>query len=344
MRIALKSKYITISLHVLIWGMLLVTPLIVANKHNGYRVNNLPLTWFIVGDLIHIALFYTNAFYLWPRFLNRRRTKIFFLGALVLIAGCVELKLLIQRIFFPDIQKDYASFKFLLMPSIAIFVISCVYRIIRDRVRIEQIQKETQAAQLASELKFLRSQISPHFLFNVLTNMVSLARKKSDRLEPALIRLADLMRYMLYDTQGKKVTLGTEIDYLNSYIELQKLRFGNDIAIANRITVSERDRGLTIEPMLLIPFVENAFKHGVGHTGEPRIEIRLSVDQEWMRFEVENTIYDSGEDAGAVKDENSGIGLNNVATRLKLLYPVHHALTIRNQDNLFHIHLTLKLI
>jgi sensor histidine kinase YesM len=342
MKILLKSKYITVSLHVLIWGMILLTPYLISNAHNGYKVNNLPVAYFIVGDLIHIAIFYTNAFWLWPRFLNRQRYGMYVLWAIALIICSFEVKLLIQHIFFSEVSKEYTSIKVVLMPSIGIFIISCLYRIILDRVRFERRQKERQAAQLATELKFLRSQISPHFLFNVLTNLVSLARKRSDQLEPSLIMLSDLMRYMLYDTQGKKVTLGTELDYLHSYIALQKLRFGNDIIITNRIEAGDSDRSLTIEPMLLIPFVENAFKHGVGHSGEPRIDIRLCVEREWMRFEVENTVFDPGDNAG--KEEHSGLGLNNVVTRLKLLYPDHHTLTIRNEDHLFHITLTLQLI
>lgn len=342
MKILFKSKYITVSLHVLIWGMLLLTPFLISNAHNGYKVNNLPLAYFIVGDLVHIAVFYSNAFWLWPRFLNRQRRGTYVLGAIALILCSFEVKLLIRNIFFADVSREYTSIKFILMPSIGIFIISCIYRIILDRIRFEREQKERQAAQLATELRFLRSQISPHFLFNVLTNLVSLARKRSDQLEPSLIMLSELMRYMLYDTQGKKVMLGTEIDYLHSYIELQKLRFGNDIAISNNIEVSESDRGLTIEPMLLIPFVENAFKHGVGHSGEPRIDIRLSVNREWMRFEVGNTVFDPAGRGG--KEEPSGLGLNNVVTRLKLLYPDHHTLTIRHEDHLFHITLTLQLI
>jgi hypothetical protein len=348
MKVLFKSKYITVSLHVLIWGMIMLTPFFIANAHN--KVNNLPLGYFIMGDLVHIAIFYANAFWCWPRFLNRQRYGLYVLGAIALIGCGFELKLLFQRLFFSGIPREYASFKFLLMPSIGIFVISCLYRIILDRIRFERQQKERQAAQLATELKFLRSQISPHFLFNVLTNLVSLARKRSDQLEPSLIMLSELLRYMLYDAQGKKVTLGTEIDYLHSYIALQKLRFGTDIAISNRIEVSASNRGLTIEPMLLIPFVENAFKHGVGHSGEPRIDIRLSVDREWMRFEVENTVSDPAGPAGRTnsagpgKEEHSGLGLNNVVTRLKLLYPDHHTLAIGNEGHLFHIILTLQLI
>ncbi|WP_431217545.1 sensor histidine kinase [Puia sp. P3] len=122
-----------------------------------------------------------------------------------------------------------------------------------DRFRAEREQKERQATELLTELKFLRSQISPHFLFNVLTNLVSLARKKSDSLEPALIKLSELLRYMLYDTQGKKVPLQTEVEYLNNYLDLQRLRFGNDVDIDSRIEADDEAMAYTIEPMLLIP-------------------------------------------------------------------------------------------
>ncbi len=341
MKVQLKSKYITIALHVMIWGMLLLLPYIVSNAHNGYKVGNMPWPYFTLSDFIHIAVFYFNAFYLFPKFLNRRRWWMYLLGSVLLILASIEFKLLIQALLFPEIKREYTTYRFIFVPSIGIFVISCIYRIILDRIRFEKEQKERQASQLATELKFLRSQISPHFLFNVLTNLVSLARKRSDKLEPSLIMLSDLMRYMLYDTQGKKVALGTEIEYLNSYVELQKLRFGNDVDITSRIGASEQDRAQLIEPMLLIPFVENAFKHGVGFADRSRIDIQLSVDQGWMSFGVQNT-FDKTFAGG--KEESNGLGLKNVVSRLNLLYQDHYTLTIRDYDNLFDITLTLKLV
>jgi two-component system LytT family sensor kinase len=342
MKVLLKSKYINIALHIMIWGMLLLTPYLIANAHNGYKLNNLPLNYFVVGDLLQICVFYFNAFYLWPQYVNRQRYDAYLLRVVLMIGCTFELKLIIQRVFFPEVPKEYTSIKYMLLPAIAIFIISCIYRIILDRIRFERDQKERQAAQLATELKFLRSQISPHFLFNVLTNLVSLARKGSDQLEPSLIMLSDLMRYMLYDTQGKKVTLGSEIDYLKNYVDLQKLRFGSDMAVTSTIEVGEQDRSHSIEPMLLIPFVENAFKHGVGYLEAPRIDMQLRVDRDWMYFEVHNTMFEPGPSVG--NEENSGLGLNNVVTRLRLLYRDHHTLTIRNEGNLFHIILTLQLI
>jgi LytS/YehU family sensor histidine kinase len=221
------------------------------------------------------------------------------------------------------------------------YLISLAYSRIVYRIRYEREMKERQAVHLATELKFLRGQISPHFLFNVLTNLVSLARKKSDQLESALIMLADLMRYMLYDTQGQKVALSTEIRYLNNYIELQRLRFGNDVDVETSIASGPATESPVIEPMILIPFVENAFKHGVGTSGRPRICIRLAVKEGWLHFEVRNT-FDESVSAGA--EENTGLGLNNVRTRLELLYPKHHELEIRKEGNWFHIVLHLQLI
>ncbi len=325
----------------MIWTMLLLLPYFVSNAHSGYKVGDLPWPFFTVADLVHIGLFYTNAFYLFPQFLNRRRWLLYLLGSFLLILCSVELKLLTQTIFFPEVQKEFSTTKFFIAPSIGVYLISCIYRVILDRIRMERQQKERQADQLATELKFLRSQISPHFLFNVLTNLVSLARKRSDKLEPSLIMLSDLLRYMLYDTQGKRVELKTEVEYLHSYIELQKLRFGNDVEIVTRIESKEQDLTHTIEPMLLIPFVENAFKHGVSIVDRPHIDIRLSVKGDQLSFEVSNTFDETF--AGG-KEESSGLGLKNVVSRLDLLYKDHHDLTIRKEGNQFHITLNLQFI
>jgi LytS/YehU family sensor histidine kinase len=141
------------------------------------------------------------------------------------------------------------------------------------------------------------------------------------------------MRYMLYDTQGKKVALTKEIEYLQSYIELQKLRFGSEIAINTVMELEEETVHYTIEPMLLIPFVENAFKHGVA-----QINIQLSVKNGQLTFDVTNRFDHENTTS---KDENSGIGLTNVRSRLDLLYKDRHTLLIRDDNNLFHVTLTL---
>jgi sensor histidine kinase YesM len=211
--------------------------------------------------------------------------------------------------------QDVTALKFVFAPSLFFLILSIFYRVVWDKITFERQQKEKVAEQLSSELQFLRSQISPHFLFNVLTNLVSLARKKSDKLEPSLLMLADLMRYMLYDMQEKKVPLQVEIDYLKSYIELQKLRFGSDVRIETSIEIGAEQPPYSLEPMLLIPFVENAFKHGVGWMEDPYIRIILVLQQGVLRFEVQNKIdkeRDNSKDTSSGSDwQMSGPGYNS---------------------------------
>jgi sensor histidine kinase YesM len=333
MKLSVQQKYINIALHALVWGALLLLPYLVSTAENDFHVGILPGLFFSLAMVVHMGLFYGNAFYLYPKLANRRWWWLYIITSILLIMAASRLKYVIALTWFPEVLSGHLAGGFVFGSTIPFYIASLIYRRIADGVRKEREQKERQAAQLLTELKFLRSQISPHFLFNVLTNMVSLARKKSDRLEAALIMLADLMRYMLYDTQGKKVPLQKEIDYLNSYISLQQLRFGNEPEISCRIGAVPE--GYEIEPMLLIPFVENAFKHGSGF-----IDISLDVKDGWMTFEVVNKFQD---ETTASKDGSSGIGLENVETRLRLLYRHRHTLALRNENNLFHITLTLKL-
>jgi two-component system LytT family sensor kinase len=176
-------------------------------------------------------------------------------------------------------------------------------------------------------------------MFNILNNLVALARKKSDDLEPAIVNLSHLMRYMLYESDDHRVFLSKEIDYLKSYINLQMLRFGNNVKV--NIDVKGDTNLYTIEPMLLIPFVENAFKHGIGMVDDPVIAISISVDPDThlMRFIVVNGVSD----LDVSKDESSGIGIANVKRRLAILHPDRHDLKIVSQENSFTIDLSIDL-
>ena len=129
------------------------------------------------------------------------------------------------------------------------------------------MEKERKAERLAAELKFLRQQMNPHFLFNMMTNMVSLARQGSPLLEASLIKLADMLQYSLYESGEGKIPLSKEVRLIENYIDLQQLRFGEDVDI--RLAIQDPNFEGLIEPMLLVPFVENAFKHGIGLVKEP---------------------------------------------------------------------------
>lgn len=191
---------------------------------------------------------------------------------------------------------------------------------------------------LKTELSLLRSQVSPHFMFNVLNNMVALARKHSDLLEPSLIKLSSLMRYMLYETGEEKVSLEKETEYLQSYIDLQKQRFGKKLAV--NVTILPSDKQYDIEPMLLIPFVENAFKHGTGMIEDAYIDIEMQAASNVLHFTVKNK-YDPA--SSEIKDNASGIGLANVQRRLELMHAGTHTLTIKKDKDTFVTSLLINL-
>ena len=333
----IKHRHANFIVHVLVWSLVLFFPYLVSDANNQYKIGPLPGFYFTLSGIIHMFIFYGNAFFLYPKFLNRSYWWVYVASAIVLIVFSVKAKFFLIDWRFAD-SPDARSH--VLFPSLMAFTVSIFYSIAVERIRAEKRQKENDAMRLEMELKFLRSQISPHFLFNILTNLVSLARKKSENLESSLLMLSGLMRYMLYDAD-KKISLQQEVEYLESFISLQKLRFERDVKIMFNIELSSEQRTYCIEPMFLIPFIENAFKHGTGYVDHPAIDIDLTANKGELFFQVKNK-FDQETDTS--KDEMSGIGLNNVRSRLALLYPEKHNLVIQNNKNMFNISLTLKLL
>jgi LytS/YehU family sensor histidine kinase len=222
-------------------------------------------------------------------------------------------------------------------PAVMAFALSSSVRITMEWFKNERQKKEMEAEKLASELAFLKSQVNPHFLFNILNNICSLARKKSDETENAIIKLSQIMRYMLQDSKDEKVSLEKEVEYLQSYIELQRLRLPEAVKI--NFSTEGRPELFSIAPLLLIPFVENAFKHGVSYQDSSEITIRLICSWQMLSFHVENHIAKHQEGA---KDQGSGIGLKNVMRRLDLLYPDKHCLEIRDDGNQYEVELEIQ--
>jgi two-component system, LytTR family, sensor kinase len=213
-----------------------------------------------------------------------------------------------------------------------VFGTATSYRFIVDVMQAERLQKES----LTMELSFLRSQVSPHFMFNALNSMVSLARKKSDLLEPALLKMSNLMHYMLYDSDEEKVSLHKEVEYIRSYIDLQTMRFGDSVKIL--FMVQPGNYSHIIEPMLLIPLIENAFKHGVNVADEPEINIELAVAEKEVSLTVSNKTIPY---TAQVADKTKGIGLTNLERRLKILYPGKHQLAAQKEGNWYHASLKI---
>ena len=296
---------------------------------------------YAINNLIYVGFFYLNALWLIPHFIYKRKYKqwaaiiiVCFLG--ILFITWLTLFLLMEQEQSTFNVRGHILFNFFFF--LFFLTASTAYRMIKDRARADRIAREKENENLKTELSLLRSQASPHFMFNVLNNMVALARKKSDLLEPSLLKFSSLMRYMLYEADEDKVSLEKEIDYLQSYIDLQQQRFGKNVQV--NVTLQKIDDNYEIEPMLLIPFVENAFKHGTGLIEGAMIKIQLKVENNKLDFMVQNK-YDPS--STEVKDKTSGIGLTNVKRRLNLLYGSKQCLLITQTDNWFNVSLQLNL-
>ena len=284
---------------------------------------------------IEVPFFYLIVHYLIPKIFKKQGITYYLI---ILMAICISY--MFAEIYIREIMRPghgIYSF-FIIFPVIFIAAMGTGYGLITTIMDEENIKRDQNQQQLRSELSFLRSQISPHFLFNVLNSIVYLIRSKSDMAEPVTIQLSDMMRYMLYETDNKQVPVSKELEYLRNYIDLQKVRYGEDVSI--NVAIAGNDSSLTIEPMLLIPFVENAFKHGVGMVMEPKIDIVLNYEGTYLTFDVINKI---GPETFEDKDGSSGIGLKNVARRLELLYPNNHTLNINNDGLEFAIQLKMNL-
>ncbi len=343
-----RTIYFSIFLHSLVWTAFIVMPYFLrestenlanlpASIQAKMRYLRPPFKVTVLYNLINIAFFYLNAFVLMPFLLGRKKTIQYILITavtfLVFMYSVYYLRVTLTNSIFLVRFPIYIFFNLMLFLALSI-----VYRFVVDKNRTDSIQREKETINLKTELSFLRSQVSPHFMFNVLNNIVALSRTQPALVEPSLIQLSQLMRYMLYESNEDKVTLEKELEYLNNYIQLQLMRFGDDIKV--ELDQEGEADGHLIEPMLLVPFVENAFKHGSCLMDQPHIKIQIVINKGTLLFEVCNKFKKGSIEQ---KDKHSGIGLQNVIRRLNLLYPRHHELKKFENGAYYCVSLTLEL-
>ncbi len=209
-------------------------------------------------------------------------------------------------------------------------------RIFEEWNQTEKRKKEAEKQKVVDKLEFLKHQINPHFLFNSLNSIYSLTVKKSDKAPEAIITLSDLMRYMLYQTDSEFVPLEKELDYIRNYFELQKLRIANNENV--KLKIEGEYSSYKIKPLMLISFVENAFKYGTNNAGETKIDVRVYIEKERLFFFCENNIGVLDQ-----KQESYGIGLKNTRERLDLLYPKQYDLKVQSDKKTYQIELILNL-
>lgn len=331
-------KPVYILFHAMSWGLLSIIPLFLVpmvSPESDFREIELSAA-FYMGMLIFI--FYLNYYFLYPAYFKKKRIMAYVM--LCIITSLIFTTIYgLVRWYSNNLQASLVLFVFVKsFVGLAVITMSTFCRLMVDTIRQKREQQQRETENLKTELSFLRSQVSPHFMFNVLNSLVALIRQKSDQLEPVVMELSNMMRYMLYESDEEKVGLKTEVEYLMSYVRIQLMRFSSDVAVTLDIQQDLPDR--VIEPMLLIPIVENAFKHGIGMIEQPVINIKLWFTNNELGITVENKFNTHYQRSG--EKRNSGIGLENLKKRLSLLYP-EHRLLVQKKDPWFTVSLHIKI-
>jgi two-component system LytT family sensor kinase len=328
--------------HILFWMVAVAFITFVAISDSKLSIYDI-LVLFVLYAIINIALFYINYLVLIPRFLNKKRYGIYTISIIILLLVFCFGKYGVAVIFKPFVLTRYkghvvtfgAYFLSALFTSIVFLFLSTALKFSFDWFLNERVQRDLENQRLSAELAFLKSQINPHFLFNSLNSIYSLAYQRSETTPEAILKLSEIMRYMLYESNDNKVDLDKELQYLRNYIDLQKIRFGNKAFIDFKIT-GDVD-GQQIAPLLLIAFIENAFKHGVANNPVTPIRLLIDVDEGHLHLHLQNKKHNNNRDAAG------GVGLPNVERRLNLLYPGKYNLDVRNESDTYTVELSLVL-
>ncbi|MDP4275387.1 MAG: histidine kinase [Bacteroidota bacterium] len=348
------GKNIYILLHILAWAILFLLPLYIFIADPTHDIN------FFIRNYIHaieyLLIFYLNYFWLVPKLLFKSKQKLYFIAASLLI-------ILIYLIFQPvddhlvphdfNFEKEMnalaikyriprPSFKWHIynyfITSMLVTGFSMGLKMSNKLIQNEKEKKELEKERLNSELAFLKNQISPHFFFNTLNNIYSLIQINTDDAQKAVSRLSKLMRYLLYESESGNTTLSREIEFMRNYINLMELRLTNKVKFT--VSFPQDFSDVEIPPLLFIPFLENAFKHGISYRDSSFIDISMKIDSNQLTFNCSNSIY--GKTQNEIENQE-GIGLENVRKRLNLLFPDRHHLSILQEENIFSVLLTIQL-
>ncbi|MBU3012631.1 histidine kinase [Polaribacter vadi] len=304
---------------------------------------------FYILNGVLITVFYVNYSFLVPKLLLNKKIGLYLITFVVFFLFfmyVLEPLILISKDFQPPnetfedriLNRKENGPRFEFRPPIMVilfFGLSTSIKLVSEWYKAEKERALVASQKVNSELSFLKAQLNPHFLFNTLNSIYSLANKKSEDTTIAIVTLSELMRYMIYETNQEYISLTKEVEYIKNYISLHLLRLKDSSGV--RVNV-HGDLNYKIEPLLLISFIENAFKYGTNYKGDTNIRIKINVENDELHLYVFNACYIT-----KVSDKNSGIGLENIKNRLNLLYPKQHTLEINNEKKSFEVNLTIKL-
>jgi sensor histidine kinase YesM len=340
----MKVRPFIIAIHGLVWVFLLVIPYVSTDQVFTLLVPGSDVKYLLLSvalSAVLITTFYFNYFVLLPRYLLPKKYWLYFLFLSLTIATVLALfgAIFLVSDFNAEIATKANPAIEKVIPVIIINAMSLWLLVIVSSIlftiynRLKQTEKEKLSAQIAS----LKSQINPHFLFNTLNNIYATAIDTSPKAADMVDKLSEMMRYAMKDTQQDFVMLEDEINYINNFIELQKLRLDRSVRLEYH--TPEKIPPLQIAPMLLIPFIENAFKHGVNSEQKSYIKIEITINKTEFRLIVVNNKVNVQQDIS----ERSGLGINNTWHRLNLIYPSKHLLVINDTEKEFSVSLHINL-
>lgn len=339
---SLTSKLnIRLLLHGLFW-------LVFAYLSSSFLVGIVPLGQIVLRLLIvasaNVVLVYGNMFVLVPRWFQKGQYGIY-----VLVAFLFSLPIMLMRWKLEPLVMTGVSFSrifptqvypvILVSSSLAMLVFSLGYTLAENYFTAEAERNKVEKSRLEAETNFLRAQINPHFLFNTLNNLYTLALLKSDKAPDAILKLSQLMRFMLYDTEQRQIPLEKEIQYVRDFIDLELLRFEEEKEV--RFEVQSDLGKIQLAPLLLIPLVENCFKYSdLAYSKMAYVYLNLHRDENgWLTFKARNSIDPKRKST----QMQGGIGLSNLKQRLAILYTNRHYLEIQSTENEFLVTLSLKI-
>lgn len=319
------------------------------NSWLGSLFNQVDLERAFLGEAfvlpVKILLTYFVFYYIIPLYLDRDKVyKLVGLTLLAFVVASLLYRVVTAYIFFPTFEPE-RKIPFLFIPgfyltAFDLFITvaaATTIKMIRVHYKSLEFEQELLREKLQSELNFLRAQTNPHFLFNTLNNLYVLARKKSDRTADAIMMLSKIMRFVLYECRSPRIAVSDESKIIQDYIELEKLRYNNRLSV--HFTENIEQAGGSIAPLLLLPFVENSFKHGANSTtGDASIAVDLNLKNNILDFKVQNTV-----EVGERHSNSEGIGLKNVQRQLDLIYPDRYDLSIEQENGTYTVNLQIKL-
>ncbi|MFT3935239.1 MAG: histidine kinase [Chitinophagaceae bacterium] len=334
--------------HLTWWSITIGNPVaVITNLYSPYGFKTL---FYIIFQAIAV---YFNLYYLIPKYLEKSRFTIYIVCVLltvIIAAACIasgyRLSAIVSGRSMQDLynlaSKDSFTYPFFVnaLPStVASTTLGMSIKLAKNWLQTQQRQQALEKQNLETELKFLKNQFNPHYLFNTINSIFFLIHKNPDRASASLAKFSELLRYQLYECNDPQIALSKEISYLENFIELEKLRQNSNMDIhvdLNNVYAGD----MAIAPFILMTFAENAFKHVSKHTDQPNwINIQLALQGNQLLLQVTNSVAE----AEPVRLPYSGIGLENVQRRLDLIYPNKHELVINKSDDRFEVKLSLQL-